>query len=104
MFEKINYNANNERVLCEIGGKHADMNMNIKVKKLNSDETFTLYNEECETAFLILQGDVAISWNGETKTMTRETPFVKAAFNIKISPFLIDLAIGNSFWSLFESS
>ena len=37
-FEKIDFNDNNERVLCQIGGKHADMNMNIKVKKFSVRE------------------------------------------------------------------
>ena len=83
-FEKIEYNENNERVLCQIDGKHSDMNMNIKVKKFSTDEEFTLYDEGCETAFLILQGEAEISWNGERKIMTRETPFVKAAYCLHV--------------------
>jgi argininosuccinate synthase len=45
-FERLDYNENNERILCEINGKHADMNMNIRVKKFNVNETYSLYNEE----------------------------------------------------------
>ena len=69
MFEKLSFNENNERIICEMNGKHADMLMNIKVKRFDSGDTFTLYDEDCETAFLILYGDVDISWNGENKNM-----------------------------------
>ena len=84
MFEKLCYNDNNERILCEMNGKHNDMLMNIKVKKFDINETFTLCDNECETAFLILRGDVDISWDGETKNMHRDNPFVKATYCLHI--------------------
>ena len=37
MFEKLNYNEKNERILCEMNGKHSDMLMNIKVKKFQKN-------------------------------------------------------------------
>ena len=33
MLENPVFNENNEKILCEMGGKHASMMMNIKVKK-----------------------------------------------------------------------
>ena len=84
MFEKLDFNANNERIVCEMNGKHSNMLMNIKVKRFNAGETFSLNDDICETAFLILYGDVDISWNGEEKNMTRETPFVKATYCLHV--------------------
>lgn len=83
-FEILTTNENNEKVLCTMNGKHSDMLMNIKVKKFNADEEITLYDENCETAFLLLQGDADISWNGETKNMFRESPFKKAAYCLHV--------------------
>ena len=72
MFEQLNYDANGIKTVCEMDGKHSDMLMNIRVKKFKVGETFTVYDESCESAFLILYGDVNITWNNETKKMTRE--------------------------------
>ncbi len=85
MFEKIDFNNKNERILCEMSGKHPDMLMDIKVKKFKKDEVFTVFSEGNETAFLILYGDVQITWNGETENMHRESPFVKAAYCLHVS-------------------
>ena len=84
MFEYLDFDANGIKTVCEMNGKHADMLMNIKVKKFNTDETFTLYDEDCETAFLILYGDAEISWDGESRNMTRENPFVKASYCLHV--------------------
>jgi 5-deoxy-glucuronate isomerase len=84
MFEKLSFNNNNERIVCEMNGKHSDMLMNIKVKRFNPGDTFSLCDNDCETAFLILYGDADITWNGETKNMFRENPFVKASFCLHV--------------------
>ena len=54
MLEYNNYDANGERLICEMGKKHADMLMTIKVKKFKENETITVLDEANETAFLIL--------------------------------------------------
>ena len=59
MLENPAFNENNEKILCEMGGKHASMMMNIKVKKLAAGETYTLFDEKNETAFLLLRGQLA---------------------------------------------
>ena len=71
MLEYNNYDANGERLICEMGKKHADMLMTIKVKKFKENETITVLDEANETAFLILRGEAEITWQGTTETMKR---------------------------------
>ena len=59
MLEYLDFDQNNERILCEMGGKNAEMLMTIKVKKLLKGETFEVFDEKNETAFLILKGMVS---------------------------------------------
>ena len=84
MFEQLSFNENGIKTICEMNGKHSDMLMDIKVKKFAENETFSVYDENCETAFLILYGDVDITWDGETKNMVRENPFVKASYCLHV--------------------
>ena len=84
MFEQLQFNENGIKTICEMNGKHSDMLMTIKVKKFSENETFTVYDENCETAFLILYGDVDITWDVETKNMVRENPFVKASYCLHV--------------------
>ncbi len=84
MFEKLEFNQNNERIICEMNGKHSNMLMDIKVKKFIPDEEYCVYSDICETAFLILYGDVEISWEDQTKQMVRANPFVKASYCLHI--------------------
>ena len=41
MYETPVFNENNEKILCEMGGKNAEMLMTIKVKQLSAGESFT---------------------------------------------------------------
>ncbi len=84
MFEILNFNNANEKTVCEIDGNHPDMLMNIYVKKFNAGDTHERFSEVYETAYLILYGDVEISFDGETKRMVRETPFVKGAYCLHV--------------------
>ena len=84
MFEQLQFNENGIKTICEMNGKHSDMLMDIKVKKFSENEIFTIYSEDCESAFLILYGDVDITWDGETKNMVRENPFVKASYCLHV--------------------
>ena len=84
MLEYTDFDNNNERLLCEMGGKNTEMNMTIKVKKLLKGEKFTLTDEKNETAFLILRGEMNISWNGRTESMKRKDPFEKKPFCLHI--------------------
>ena len=42
MYETPVFNENNEKILCEMGGKNAEMLMTIKVKQLSAGESFTV--------------------------------------------------------------
>jgi 5-deoxy-glucuronate isomerase len=75
MLEKPEFNGNNERILCEMNGKNAEMKMNIKVKRLLKGESFELTDAKNETAYLILKGNLDISFAGKTENMKRKNPF-----------------------------
>ena len=79
MFEYPDFDSNNVRLLCEMNGKNAEMNMTIFVKKLFKGEEFSLADENNETAVLLLSGNVEFSWNGETREGKRKNPFEKKA-------------------------
>lgn len=84
MFEQLNFNENGLKTVCEMNGKHSDMLMNIYVKRFKENEIYEVYNEDCETAFLILYGDVDISWDGRTEKMVRENPFIKSSYCLHV--------------------
>lgn len=85
MLENPAFNEVGEKILCEMGGKNADMLMNIKVKKLACGEVFTLTDEKNETAFLLLRGQLTFRWNGEcATTAVRENPFQKTPYALHV--------------------
>ena len=49
MYETPAFNESNEKILCEMGGKNADMLMTIKVKRMAAGESFTLCSASNET-------------------------------------------------------
>lgn len=85
MLERPSFNENNEKILCEMGGKNPEMLMNIKIKKLVKGESFTLLDSENETAFLLLKGQVAFEYAGEkVETDFRQSPFVKTPYALHV--------------------
>ena len=50
MYENPKFDANNEKILCEMNGKNADMLMDIKTKILKAGESVTVCDEDNETA------------------------------------------------------
>lgn len=84
MFDHPQFNENNERIICEMNGKYSEMNMNIKVKHLKKNETYSMCDSICETAFLILFGDADIKWKNEERRMKRENPFAKTPYCLHI--------------------
>mgnify|MGYP003530889960 FL=1 len=63
MFAYPEFNENGVKTLCEIGKLQPEMNMTIRIKRFKENETLTLKDESCETAFLLLKGEAEISWN-----------------------------------------
>ena len=85
MLENPAFNSNNEKILCEMGGKNADMLMNIKVKRLSKEEKYELNDDKNETAFLLLKGQVSFTYNGKTvETAVRENPFKKTPYALHV--------------------
>lgn len=85
MYENPGFNENNEKILCEMNGKNADMLMNIKVKQLAAGESISLCDEKNETAVLLIAGEVEISFNGEKKTAFRRNQFLDRPYCLHFS-------------------
>lgn len=84
MFTYPEYDKNGYKTLCEIGGKNAEMNMTIRVKKFDAGEAIEVFDEKCETAFLILYGEAEIAWLDRKESMKRATPFEKAPYCLHV--------------------
>ena len=84
MLERPNFNENGEQIICEINGKSPEMLMNIRVKRLARGESFSLLDENNETAFLILSGEALICWEGTEKAMKRESPFERKPYCLHV--------------------
>ena len=84
MLERPAFNSNNEKILCEIGGKNAEMMMNIKIKKLLANESFSLLDPVNETAFLLLKGSVTFKWDDKDFSCERANPFVKTPYALHV--------------------
>ena len=84
MFEKLEFDSNGIKTLCEMGGKNADMLMTIRIKRFKENEEITVLDGENETAFLILTGDAHITWQGRTEHITRINAFDRKPFCLHI--------------------
>ena len=84
MLEYNEINENGERIICEMGKKHADMLMTIKVKQFKENETITVFDDMCETAFLLLKGEAEITWQGTTEKIKRSCPFEKTPYCLHV--------------------
>ncbi len=84
MLEKLHYDDNGVKLLCEINGKNADMNMTIFAKKMNANEKLTIISDTCETAILLLCGKLVFSWNDRQEVANRNNAFEKKPFCLHI--------------------
>lgn len=85
MLDNPAFNEDNEKILCEINGKNADMMMNIKIKRLFAGDSFLLCDDVNETAFLLLKGKIRFDWNGQSaETAERENPFQKTPYALHV--------------------
>lgn len=84
MLENPKFNEKNEQFLCKMGELHADMLMTIWIKRFDKGESYSVFSEENETAFLILKGNADISWNGVTENMKRKNPFEKTPYCLHV--------------------
>lgn len=67
------YNENNLKVISEISGQNSKMMMNIYSKKMAFNEIFTIFEEANEVAVLLIEGNVAIKWEGNEYEAKRES-------------------------------
>lgn len=84
MLERPSFDSNNEKILCVMNGKNAEMLMNIKVKKLLVGEKLEICDTENETAVLLVQGDVEFACGEKTLKAQRATPFVKTPYALHV--------------------
>ena len=84
MLEKYGFNEKNEQIICEMDGIHSDMLMTIWVKRFAKGESYEVFSDKNETAFLILSGNADISWNGKTENMKRKNPFEKTPYCLHV--------------------
>lgn len=85
MFEVLRYNSENTKLLCEMGGKNADMGMTIFVKRLFAGEVFTVKEKSNETAVLLLSGEVEFLCRDKKMHAARANPFEKKPFALHAS-------------------
>lgn len=76
MYETPLFNENHEKVLCEMGGKNANMLMNIKIKQMQAGESFTICSGSNETAVMLLSGEVEFLFAGRIEQGERRSPFL----------------------------
>lgn len=84
MFEKLSYDNNGVKTVCEMNGFHAEMNMNIWVKKFSVGETVTICDDKNETAALLLGGEVCFEWCGNKAAAKRRDPFERTPYCLHV--------------------
>ena len=84
MFEKPEFNENNELILCTLDGKNPEMRMRIKVKRLSAGETVSIQDPLCETAVMLLEGAVRFRFDGREETGARRDPFEKKPYALHV--------------------
>ena len=84
MFAYPEFNENGIKTLCEMGKIQPEMNMTIRIKRFRENETLTLEDDKCETAFLLLKGEAEISWNCKTEKIKRANPFEKTPYCLHV--------------------
>ena len=85
MYENPKFNENNEKILCEMNGKNANMLMDIKTKALKAGESFTVCDANNETAILLLSGDVTYKFDGKEEKGKRANQFVDRPYCVHFS-------------------
>lgn len=78
MFEYPKY-IDNKKVLAEIGGKNANMLMDITLYLLEKGEKKSIIFADKECAILLLSGSVKLNWQGSSATISRKSVFAEEA-------------------------
>lgn len=75
MLEKLGQVSYGKYVLTEIDGKHSNMLMDIQVEKLKKNEVRKYLSDTKETAVLLLDGKVELSWENKKLETERHSVF-----------------------------
>lgn len=75
MYENPDFDERGEKLLCETGGKNAEMLMTVRVKQLRAGESVHICDAANETAVLLLAGEVEFSFDRKLKRAVRRNPF-----------------------------
>lgn len=93
MLERFEFDKNGEKILCEMGGKNADMLETIKVKLLKKGEVVELNEKDNEVAVLLTQGEIKFSWGNNTEVCKRANPFEMKPYALHVcknTPFTVE--------------
>ena len=84
MFEYLKYDAKGVKNVCDMQSFHADMGMNIWVKKFAAGESVTICDDKLETAALLLGGEVSFAWEDKSEIGKRRDPFEKKPYCLHV--------------------
>lgn len=65
----------NEHILAQTSGNYSDTMMNVTIYHIRESETRKFIFPKEEAAFLLIEGDVAFEWNGQSTTASRKSCF-----------------------------
>ncbi len=76
MYEKPEYNEENELICCQENGKNSHMLMDVRVKRLNAGESLVILEPERETAVMLLAGEAEFFYEGKSAVGKRRSVFL----------------------------
>ena len=85
------FDENGEQILTTYDNEYSAMHMDIRVYRMKAGTERVFYREVEETAVLLLSGKITYLWEGEEKTVSRESVFTEgpwalhAAGGVKIT-------------------
>jgi 5-deoxy-glucuronate isomerase len=68
----FDYGYNN---IIDRDGKYSNMLMDFGVYRMKAEQTEVILEEELESAFLLVEGDIIIEWEGNSEAIKRDNPF-----------------------------
>ncbi|MCY6369443.1 5-deoxy-glucuronate isomerase [Clostridium ganghwense] len=75
MIERFGELKEGYNTLTQIDSKHSNMMMDIGIYKMKSAQEEVCFDSEKESAFLLVDGEVTLEWQGNKKTMKRNSVF-----------------------------
>lgn len=76
MYERLEFDAKGEKILCLEDGKNSHMLMDVWVKRLAPGESVALQSAQKETAVMLLAGEVDFAFEGRQEKGTRRSVFL----------------------------